>query len=366
MIYLEYVWLDGNKTQGLRSKTKIIGKNPNKFNFKEVKECLLSGKSHNLVPDWNFDGSSTNQAPTDKSELLLKPVNIFKDPFIKNKEGEDYLVLCEVFNTDGTPHSSNKRSSLREMMEYDQECWIGLEQEYFVYSAETNWPLGWPSGGFPKAQGEFYCGVGGDNILGRDFAEKHALLCSDAGIDITGINLEVAKAQQEYQLFSKSALEGSDEFWISRYILFRLSETYGYKINLEPKPFKGNEINGSGCHVNFSTKDMREDIKNKKALVIEACHLLGQRVAEHIRVYGEGNSDRLTGANETCSINDFKFGIGDRTASIRIPSSINDDRSAGYLEDRRPASNMNPYEVMTVMLETICKKVSQKKEVELV
>jgi len=363
MIYLDYVWLDGNKAQQLRSKTKVINKNHNKFKFEEIKESLIEKMSHPLVSEWSFDGSSVLMADVSNSELILKPVNIFLDPFRFGQNS--YIVLCEVFHPDGKSHKTNKRIDLRNMMEYDNETIVGYEQEYFIYDVNYNRPLGWPDKGFPRTQGDFYCSVGGNNTFGRDFIERHAEYCINAGLEFTGINLEVACGQAEYQIGAAPTLECCDQLWISRYILHRLSETYNYSINLEPKPFKGNEINGSGCHVNFSTKSMREDIKNKKALVIEACHLLGQRVSEHIKVYGEGNADRLTGANETCSINDFKFGIGDRTASIRIPSSINDDRSAGYLEDRRPASNMNPYEVMTVMLETICQKVSQKKEAEL-
>ncbi len=353
MIYLEYVWLDGNKTQGLRSKTKIVNKNPNKFDFKEIKKSLFENMSHNQVSEWNYDGSSTGQAETSNSELILKPVNLFKDPF----KGENaYLVLCEVFNINGTPHPTNKRADLRCILKGDDTDFkMGLEQEYFIYDSKTNQPLGWPKNGYPKIQGDFYCGVG-SNVVGREFANEHAELCNYVDIDISGINIEVALGQLEWQTGIISALDGSDQFWIARYIMERLSEKYGYKIVLHPKPFKGNEINGSGCHVNFSTKRMREDLKNKKALVIEACHLLSKRVKEHIAVYGEDNQYRLTGANETCSINDFKFGIGDRTASIRIPSSINDDKTPGYLEDRRPASNINPYEVAKVIIETIYSK----------
>ena len=103
-------------------------------------------------------------------------------------------------------------------------------------------------------------------------------------------------------------------------------------------------------------------MKNKKKLVIEACEKLGQKVEEHIAVYGPNNADRLTGANETCSINEFRYGIGDRTASIRIPSSIEDKTTPGYLEDRRPASNGDPYEIVTRMIKTICGKSEKKSD----
>lgn len=334
--FLEYIWLDGNNPQKLRSKTKIVtAKNEDKIK----------------LSNWGFDGSSTNQAETSKSEMVLIPVNKFKDPFRNN----GFLVMCEVYNTDGTPHSSNKRHQLSETLKNSDEVTMyGFEQEYIIYDRSTNKPLGWPLDGYPRPQGDYYCGVGGNNVSGRDFVDKHAELCLEAGLSFTGINAEVMLGQWEYQIGPVKALDGSDQLWISRWILERLSEQYNYYIELHPKPYKGNDWNGSGMHVNFSTESMREDMDNKRQLVIEACERLGKSIKEHISVYGVDNDLRLTGANETCSINEFKYGIGDRTASIRIPFSINDDETPGYLEDRRPASNANPYEICDVMIKTIC------------
>jgi glutamine synthetase len=346
------MWLDGNYPQQIRSKTKIIDK---ELNFKKCKE------NPSILPMWNFDGSSTNQAATDKSELLLKPVNIFKDPFKDN----GYIVVSEVYHTDGTPHKTNKRTDLYNITNCheDEEVLVGLEQEYFIYDRKTDKPLGWPENGFPRPQGDYYCAVGGNNVIGRDFVEEHASLCEVAGLEISGINAEVTLGQWEYQIGPVYAIEGSDQLWVSRYILNRLSEKYNYYIVLDPKPYKGNEWNGSGMHANFSTKSMREDMKNKKRLVIEACEKLGQKVQEHIEVYGPNNEYRLTGANETCSINEFRYGIGDRTASIRIPSSIDDKTTTGYLEDRRPASNGDPYQIINVLVKTICgDKKNEKSE----
>lgn len=345
-IHLEYIWLDGNKPQQIRSKTKITEK-------LESRDSLLKiyKDSINLLSIWNFDGSSTNQAETSKSELLLRPVNVFKDPFKNN----GILVLCEVLNTDKTAHYSNHRLSLEETVKNkDQESLFGWEQEYFIYDNSTKKPLGWPSEGYPEPQGDYYCANGGNHVKGRDFVEEHALLCQEAGLGISGINAEVALGQWEYQIGPVPALDGSDQLWISRYILERLSEKYNYYIELDPKPYKGNHWNGSGMHVNFSTQIMREDLTNKKELVIEACEKLGKNINKHISVYGINNENRLTGHNETCSINEFRWGIGDRTASVRIPSSIDDETTPGYLEDRRPASNADPYLVSQVMIETIC------------
>jgi glutamine synthetase len=334
--FLEYIWLDGSNPQQLRSKTKIV-------KSKSIDKIEL--------PNWNYDGSSTGQADTSKSEMILKPVNKFKDPFRKN----GLLVMCEVYNTDWTPHDSNKRYSLKDTVNdnFDKTLY-GFEQEYIIYDKKTSKPLGWPTDGYPRPQGDYYCGVGSDNVSGRDFANKHAELCLDAGLSITGINAEVLLGQWEYQIGPVKALDGSDQLWISRWILNRLSEKYDYIIELHPKPFIGNEWNGSGMHVNFSTKEMRDNLENKKMLAIEACERLSNNIEEHIKVYGIDNELRLTGTNETCSINEFKWGIGDRTASIRIPYSIYDDSTPGYIEDRRPASNADPYEICNVMIKTVC------------
>jgi glutamine synthetase len=364
-IHLEYIWTDGNNPQHLRSKTKIIQKDvKSQFDStnqgKSLEDYFIEWKNNpESLPTWNFDGSSTDQATTQKSELLLKPVNIFKDPF---KFNHGFLVLCEVYNTDWSIHKTNTRASMINTLEkWDDETMYGFEQEYFIYDNLTSKPVGWPKDGFPEPQGNYYCAVGGNHVNGRDFVDDHAKLCEVIGLELSGINAEVALGQWEYQIGPVYAKEGSDQLWISRYILERLSEKYNYYIVLDPKPYVGNNWNGSGMHVNFSTKTMREDLKNKKKLVIEACERLSEKVEEHILVYGKNNELRLTGHNETCSINEYRFGIGDRTASIRIPSSIDDKTTPGYLEDRRPASNADPYQVVERMVKTICKPSNQDK-----
>lgn len=358
--HLEYIFLDGNYPQQIRSKTKILEKEITEFH-NDYRDPFFEIWKNNpeKLPMWNFDGSSTGQADTKNSELLLKPVNIFLDPFKSN----GFIVVSEVYNTDMTPHSTNKRSKMVDIVrKYDQETMWGWEAEYFIYDKHTNKPVGWPSDGFPKPQGPYYCSVGGNNVSGREFVEEHATLCEFSGLKLSGINAEVALGQWEYQIGPVFAIDGADQLWVSRYILQRLSEKYNYYIELEPKPFKGNDWNGSGMHVNFSTKEMREDLKNKKKLVIEACEKIGEKVDEHIEVYGPNNTDRLTGSNETCSIKEFRYGIGDRTASIRIPTSIEDKTTPGYLEDRRPASNGDPYEIVTRMVKTVCGSSDKKSE----
>ncbi len=335
----EYIWLDGNDVQLLRSKTKIIN----------TKEKWLPAEN---VPDWNFDGSSTKQAETDNSELMLKPVKTYKNPI----DG-GILVFCEVCHPNGDPHKTNHRAKLVETVEAkDQDTWYGFEQEYIIYNNKTDRPLGWPEGhkAFPDKQGEYYCGVGGNYIAGREFVEEHLTKCLETGLKIGGINAEVLLGQWEYQIGPVPAVSGSDELWISRYLLYRLAEQYDYYISIHPKPFKGGEWNGSGMHVNFSTKYMRENMSSKLTLALEACDKLEAKHDEHIAVYGVGNEDRLTGENETASFDEFKSGIGDRTASIRIPQSIKNKTTQGYIEDRRPSANANPYIVVEKLIDTIC------------
>jgi glutamine synthetase len=362
--HLEYIWLDGNKPQQIRSKTKIVECDTNDLQnidtIDDIREPFYNNWKQypETLPKWNFDGSSTGQATTSKSELLLYPVNIFIDPVKPN----GFIVLSEVYETDGSPHITNKRSKMVDtVLKYDEETKWGWEQEYFIYDKKTNRPIGWPSDGYPRPQGQYYCAIGGNNVDGRKFVEEHTMLCEMTGLKISGINAEVALGQWEYQIGPVYAIDGADQLWISRFLLQRLSEKYNYFIELEPKPYKGEDWNGSGMHVNFSTKEMRDDMKNKKKLVFEASKKLGDKIQEHIDVYGVNNEHRLTGSNETCSIHEFRYGIGDRTASIRIPSSIVDKTTPGYLEDRRPASNADPYEIVNRMIKTICVEKSEKK-----
>lgn len=349
MIKLEYIWLDGSKTQQIRSKTKIIKSD---FANEDLLRQYKTGTKS--APVWNYDGSSTYQAETSKSELLLQPRNYFLNPFVKNS----IIVLCDVYNTDGTPHATNTRVKMMETLEkYDDETMYGWEQEYFIYDNKTDKPLGWPTEGEPREQGDYYCAAGSSNVSGREFVEEHTEICILAGLAIGGTNAEVALGQWEYQIGTVTAEEGADQLWVSRYFLHRLSEEYGYTIVLDPKPIKGNDWNGSGMHVNFSTKTIRENKENKKEIAIEMCKKLEKTHAAHIAVYGENNDARLTGSNETSSIKDFGWGIGDRTKSIRIPSTINDPNAIGYIEDRRPASNGDPYLIVDRMVRTILQDV---------
>lgn len=326
---LEYIWLDGYEpTANLRSKTKV----EDDFSGK-LEDCAL----------WSFDGSSTKQAEGGSSDCLLKPVAIYPDPAREN----GYLVMTEVLNADGTPHESNSRAKINDP---DSDFWFGFEQEYFIMSKETQLPLGFPVGGYPGPQGMYYCSVGGKNTHGRAFVEEHADLCIAAGLNFEGINQEVASGQWEFQLFAKGAQKAGDEIWIARYLLDRLTESYGYYIEYHPKPVKG-DWNGSGMHANFSNTVLRTC--GSKEVYEKICEAFRPVVKEHIEVYGEFNNQRLTGKHETASIHDFSYGVSDRGASIRIPIITVEKGWKGWLEDRRPASNGDPYKIAGRIVKTV-------------
>ena len=328
---LEYLWLDGYKpTQSLRSKTRVVS------NFGgTLEEC----------PMWVFDGSSTQQAEGDASDCLLKPVALFPDPDRKNS----YLVMTEVLNADGTVHESNGRATIEEA-EDDEDFWFGFEQEYFLWDTKTDLPPGFPHAGYPRPQGPYYCSVGAKNAHGRACVEEHLDLCLEAGLNVEGINAEVAAGQWEFQVFAKSAKRAGDEVWVARYLLERTAEKYGYSIDWRPKPLGDTDWNGSGMHANFSNSVMRES--GKEDTFTKICEEFGKHIQRHISVYGADNDQRLTGKHETASISEFSFGVSDRGASIRIPVGTFEDGWKGRLEDRRPASNADPYKVAAAIVKT--------------
>jgi len=379
-IFLEYIWLDGNQPQQLRSKTKVL-------NFKDgdidVKKIVDQPNNVSFYPDWSFDGSSTKQSKAGKGEntdCILKPVFIKDDPFrgiTEDNTSKYKLVFCEVYNSDNTPHKTNTRFKLYAMLEdlnlnnkkFNKMPWFGWEQEYTLtyklrpFTNEPGLPLGFNfnQNGLqePRKQGDYYCGTGFDNIVGRNLVESHLKMCSDIDLDISGINAEVMLGQWEYQLGPVTPLEGSDQLWVSRYILHRLSEAHGMIVNLTPKPMTG-DWNGAGCHVNVSTEETRK--KGGLDKIIEIIGKLSTKQDEHIKVYGQKNEERLTGDHETASIDEFSWGWSTRDTSIRIPIKTKLD-GKGYFEDRRPGANCDPYLVCYTMLDTVYNTVLETVEV---
>ncbi|XP_051117132.1 glutamine synthetase cytosolic isozyme 1-1-like [Andrographis paniculata] len=332
-IIAEYVWIGGSGMD-MRSKARTISR--------PVKDA-------SELPKWNYDGSSTGQASGEDSEVILYPQTIYKDPF---RRGENILVICDAYTPTGEPIPTNTRCKAAKIFSHKEvaaeEPWFGIEQEYTLLQKDVKWPLGWPIGGYPRSQGPYYCGVGADKAFGRDVVDAHYKACLYAGINITGVNAEVMPGQWEFQIGPSSGISASDELWIARYILERIAEIAGVVLSFDPLPVNG-DWNGAGAHCNYSTKSMRKE--GGYEVIKKAIEKLGQRHKEHIVAYGEGNERRLTGKNETADINSFNWAVANRGVSIRVGRDT-EKEGKGYFEDRRPASNMDPYVVTSMIAET--------------
>ena len=324
---IEYIWID----ESIRSQTKIIKKKP---------------LSINDIPNINIEKNNI--------ELILKPCKIFKDPF---RLEDNILVLCDCYNIDNTPYITNTRILAKKIFKknVNDDPLFKLEQEYVIFNKENNQPIGWPSNGYPNKQGQYYCGIGNKNAFGRKIAEAHYKACLYAGINITGINAEVMPGQWKYKIGICDGIISSDHLWISRYILERISEDYNIYISFDPKPIKG-DWNGSGCHIKYSTNNMRifnED--NSYNNIINAINKLKLNHNEHIKVYGINNENRLLGKLNTSKYNKFTYDINNKSASVCIPYKTYNNK-CGYFEDRRPGSNIDPYIVTSKIFETTCLK----------
>jgi glutamine synthetase len=371
-VFAEYIWIDGTEpTRKLRSKTKILSTTDvvsrTEHTLDIEFEIPQGGQGFFTLPLWGFDGSSTNQAEGSSSDCILVPVCAVPNPLMRDHIG--VLVLCEVYRTEAgadgkiqmVPHSTNTRRKLVETATKHAAAdpWFGIEQEYTLFNGDR--PLGWPERGYPPPQGPFYCGVGADEVFGRNIVEEHAQACVEAGLKICGTNAEVMPGQWEFQIGTADPITVSDHLWLARFLLYRIAEKYNVSAKLDPKPMNG-DWNGAGAHTNFSTKQMREgevisDVEIYRGIDLceNLCIKLGAHYAKHgfPAIYGDGYEKRLTGRHETCSWKDFRYGVGDRTASIRIPLHVHMS-GAGYIEDRRPCANIDPYQVCEFLIRIAC------------
>lgn len=349
---LEYIWIDGYGE--LRSKTKIIHKSYN-FNFNSYDNLnKLSFNNYNELkdykefqpPEWNYDGSSTGQANLgENTEIILKPCFVCSNPLRKIANYSSRLVLCDTYYTDGTPTKNNSRyiSNIIFNKNLDLEPWYGLEQEYYMFRNDWNLSNDTP--------GKYYCGIYNNGIQ-RKIVEEHMEACLEAGLNISGINSEVAPQQWEFQVGPCVGINAGDQLYVARFILQKISEKYDVTISYNPKIYT--HLSGSGCHVNFSTRDTREQKDGFGLIFIyEYIEKLKNKHQEHIEIYGKNNEKRLTGEHETAHINVFSSGVGTRNTSIRIPNECQNEKS-GYIEDRRPAANIDPYVVTSKIFETCC------------
>ena len=325
---VEYIWIDGTVgSPQVRSKTKVLN-------------------IDDSPGDWSFDGGSTNQATLENSDVVLRPVRMYQDPF--RRGGPNEIALCEVLNADLSPHETNFRDGLVAQCRLPEvknlQPLLGFEQEYTLLH-----PYGPLRTDNPT---QAYCGVGTAKVQGRKLAEDHLEACLYAGVGIYGINAEVLIGQWEFQTSPLDPVKASDDLWTARYILERLSEDTDhyyqdpYSISFNPKPVS--DGNGAGCHTNFSTHLMRGSIRH----IYEAIEKLEWTHERHMKVYGEGNEARLVGTHETSNYNKFTSGESHRGCSVRIPNHVI-LKGKGYLEDRRPAANCDPYKVSQALVQTL-------------
>lgn len=333
-VVIEYIWIDDSLNT--RSKTRVIRIQADKLKISDI-------------PEWNYDGSSTGQATGQDSEVIIRPRKLYGDPI---RKGNCLMVICDTYNPDGSPHSTNTRYNANKLFEQhkDLHTWFGLEQEYFILSPDTNEPLGYNP---QNTQGQYYCSVGTNNAYGRKIVDKHMFCCIYAGINISGTNSEVAPGQWEFQIGPCEGINAGDDLWVARHLLHKVAEEENVIITFDPKPLKGN-WNGSGCHTNVSTIKTRNGYDTKTGLdcIYDAISKLEPLHNEHMKVYGSGNEERMTGDHETASYTVFTSGVANRGASIRI-GNTNKKNKCGYFEDRRPSSNCDPYLTTSTITNTI-------------
>jgi glutamine synthetase len=334
MILCEYVWIDNNG--GFRSKTRVLDK------VSDITD----------VPEWNYDGSSTGQAKCGNlTEVILKPVAMFNDPFRKDNFIDSKLIWCEAHADDAVYPASRELAVKSFEQNKENEPWFGIEQEYYLTGFDPSQniaPYGMYTIDHAKTQDEnpYYCKV--NYTFGQHIAEEHLMKCIQAGIKMSGINAEVGPSQWEYQVGPCVGIESGDQLMISRYILERVADMRHANVDWAPKPFDG--WNGSGCHTNFSTKLMRQGGYSGDGMshIMKSINNLEKTHTEDVTKMGIGNSLRLTGYHETASEDVFSYGEGTRHTSIRIGSETVKLRN-GYFEDRRPGSNMDPYVVTKIL-----------------
>lgn len=331
-ILADYVWLSpglNNVHNIFRWKTRVF------HNENELGDLLYP-----TFPDWDFDGSSTNQSVDNNTEIVLKPAFVCSDPFRPTK---GFIVLCDVFYTNGEPvRNWNRQTALNIFnIKPEKQPWFGIEQEYFLVDPRLNAPLGFMDNKNIPAQGLYYCRLGYHK--GRYIAEKHLEMCINAGLTISGMNAEVGPSQWEYQIGPCIGINAADQLMVSRYILERIADMERIMVVWNPKPIEG-DWNGSGCHVNYSTAEMRGEVESVNGLdeIMSTINKLKLGHEEMILTYSNDNIRRLSGNHETSKYDEFTYGIGTRNTSIRVSNKVEREQK-GYLEDRRPGSDMDPY-----------------------
>lgn len=322
-VVAEYVWVDG--AGQTRSKCKTVSAMPD-----SPDDCAI----------WMYNGTPCDQAEATQSDVYLVPRKVFHDPV---RGAPHVMVVCESITASMEPAKGNFRAECAEVMEKysGSDAWFGFEQEY-VCCDEEGTPMGCPGDAN-------YCGRGSMNLpeAMRELMGDHYAMCLSAGIKISGMNCEQGKGQGEFQIGPCKGLNAGDHMIAARHTLHKAAQKYRVSISFDA--FHEEAGAPSGLHCNLSTRQTRGD--GGLTVIEKICRALGRRQKEAMAAYGDGNERRLNGKNDTADMNSFKFGVADRTASVRIPRQVG-ITGKGYLEDRRPAANADPYRVSALILRT--------------
>ncbi|CAL8465723.1 g5259 [Coccomyxa elongata] len=343
-VMAEYIWLGGSGSD-LRSATKVLSFKPS---------------SPADVPLWTSDGTATGQEDGPCSVVYLKARSIHPDPL---RGGDHILVLCDTFQAPSVeadvgspelhPHPTNNRAPCDRVMRTAaaSQPVFSCNQQFTLLNPQTCWPIGWPERATGAASSsQSYCGTGTGVAVGREFAEAHMRSCLHAGLRISGSRPDSIPGQWSYTVGPCRGIELGDHLWLSRYLLLRLSEQFKVIASTDPKPVPG-DWSGNGAAIKYSTRETREEGKGW-FVIQEHLKRLQQTHMQHMVAYGVGNAKRWGGpgckAQPSSSVLDFTVGMENRSASVRIPHSVLLQKR-GWYEDRRPASNMDPY-LVTMLL----------------
>lgn len=322
-VVAEYVWVD-SKGQ-TRSKCKTVSAKPDTHD-----DCAI----------WSYNGGPCGQADPKSSDVYLVPRKVFDDPV---RGAPHVLVVCESITHSMEPAAGNFRAECAEVMEKYQgaDPWFSMEQEYVCCDDQGN-PLG-------CKESDNYCGRGALNLPPkmRELMGDHYAMCLRAGIKVSGMNTEAGKGQGEFQVGPCKGINIGDHVIAARHTMHKAANKYRVAISFAPVN-EGVE-HASGAHMNFSCRQTRGD--GGLTVIEKVGRALGRRAKEAVTLFGEDNDKRLNGAGFTSDINSFRFAVADRTASVRIPRACG-IVGKGWLEDRRPSANCDPYRVATHIMKT--------------
>jgi glutamine synthetase len=249
-------------------------------------------KFDNKIKKWSYDGSSVGLCDTKNSDRDLIPI------YTSSNKKENYVVCIDSMDL----------NEYINIFKIGNKFKIGFEQEFFVCSSSYN---------------DSYCRPYSNNI--------QEVICDiNNTVNLYGFNTEVAENQYEIQLEANTLLNSICDLIIARFLLLRKID----RVSFKPKPFK--DLNGSGLHINISYKGIENSY-------LKFLQNLQKTHSEFIKNTGYKNRERLTGAHETSNYNVFKYGISDRTASIRLIKDTNG--KIERVEDRRPGSDTNPFHI---------------------